>query len=347
MGPRQRTREEHGHRARGAGRLGRAGAVTIKSVLSHKVYGKYGKLYAEDPITYAQYKDLAALYNQEVSAEILVRGTSNPLMAMARRAPVDVNFAVTDGSRVLYSGKYKQLPEGTTAWDVFKQMVPAGNYQHKGSYVSSITGPDGTVLAEKSRGPNSGWLYSVNGTTPSVGLAGYTLEDGDKLVLFFTDDGSAYGHWEWPSVDGSPSEGSQGSGTSSPAPEGSQGSGTSSTAPEGSQGSGTSSTEQPGYEPDTPDAFELVNWVKAPGVKEGDQVLITSSDGTSRIAQPLVVFEDAYVPLASGESYEIVEADLETAEAEWWHFYLVVLIIAIIGIGTTAVVRLWKKGERS
>lgn len=50
-------------------------AVTIKSVLSHKVYGKYGKLYAEDPITYAQYKDLAALYNQEVSAEILVRGT--------------------------------------------------------------------------------------------------------------------------------------------------------------------------------------------------------------------------------------------------------------------------------
>ena len=322
-------------------------AVTIKSVLSHKVYGKYGKLYAEDPITYAQYKDLAALYNQEVSAEILVRGTSNPLMAMARRAPVDVNFAVTDGSRVLYSGKYKQLPEGTTAWDVFKQMVPAGNYQHKGSYVSSITGPDGTVLAEKSRGPNSGWLYSVNGTTPSVGLAGYTLEDGDKLVLFFTDDGSAYGHWEWPSVDGSPSEGSQGSGTSSPAPEGSQGSGTSSTAPEGSQGSGTSSTEQPGYEPDTPDAFELVNWVKAPGVKEGDQVLITSSDGTSRIAQPLVVFEDAYVPLASGESYEIVEADLETAEAEWWHFYLVVLIIAIIGIGTTAVVRLWKKGERS
>ena len=148
-------------------------AVTIKSVLSHKVYGKYGKLYAEDPITYAQYKDLAALYNQEVSAEILVRGTSNPLMAMARRAPVDVNFAVTDGSRVLYSGKYKQLPEGTTAWDVFKQMVPAGNYQHKGSYVSSITGPDGTVLAEKSRGPNSGWLYSVNGTTPSVGLAGY------------------------------------------------------------------------------------------------------------------------------------------------------------------------------
>lgn len=123
---------------------------------------------------------------------------------------------MTDGSRVLYSGKYKQLPEGTTAWDVFKQMVPAGNYQHKGSYVSSITGPDGTVLAEKSRGPNSGWLYSVNGTTPSVGLAGYTLEDGDKLVLFFTDDGSAYGHWEWPSVDGSPSEGSQGSGTSSP-----------------------------------------------------------------------------------------------------------------------------------
>lgn len=290
-------------------------------MLSHKVYGKYGKLYAEDPITYAQYKDLAALYNQEVSAEILVRGTSNPLMAMARRAPVDVNFAVTDGSRVLYSGKYKQLPEGTTAWDVFKQMVPAGNYQHKGSYVSSITGPDGTVLAEKSRGPNSGWLYSVNGTTPSVGLAGYTLEDGDKLVLFFTDDGSAYGHWEWPSVDGSPSEGSQGSGTSSP--------------------------EQPGYEPDTPDAFELVNWVKAPGVKEGDQVLITSSDGTSRITQPLVVFEDAYVPLASGESYEIVEADLETAEAEWWHSYLVVLIIAIIGIGTTAVVRLWKKGKRS
>ena len=32
-----------------------------------------GKLFADVPISYAQYKDLAGLYNQEVSAEILVR----------------------------------------------------------------------------------------------------------------------------------------------------------------------------------------------------------------------------------------------------------------------------------
>ncbi len=292
--------------------------VTIKSVLSHEVYGKYGELYAKDPVRYAQYKDFAPLYGQEVSAQVLVRGTNNPSLASARTAAVNANFAVTDGSRVLYSGIYQGLPEGTTAWDVFKQMVPAGKYQHKGSYVSSITGPDGIMLAEKSRGLKSGWLYSVNGTMPNVSLGNYVLENGDELVLFFTDDGSAYGHWEWPNA-------TDGSG----APD-----------PDGTQDPEVLNPDEPLQNPNVP---ELANWTKVSNVKEGDQVLITSSDGMTRTVQPLMVADDAYVPLASGDSFEVLGTTDGADVVPWWDYWWLILIGAAAGVGITVLARRPKK----
>lgn len=53
-----------------------------------------------------------------------------------------------------------------------------------GTYISSIKG-----LAEFSNGPNSGWMYSVNGTYMDVdGYAVQTLADGDDVVWKYTDD---------------------------------------------------------------------------------------------------------------------------------------------------------------
>ena len=43
-------------------------------------------------------------------------------------------------------------------------------------------------LYEKDRGPESGWLYMVNGEMPLVGCDQYEMVDGDMLEFRFVDD---------------------------------------------------------------------------------------------------------------------------------------------------------------
>lgn len=66
-------------------------------------------------------------------------------------------------------------------------------------YVRSMT-KDGRTLAEFTNGKNSGWMYKVNGELPDVGLTDCTIEDGDTIVWFYTNDwmtvpGASGGSW--------------------------------------------------------------------------------------------------------------------------------------------------------
>ena len=54
--------------------------------------------------------------------------------------------------------------------------------------MQAITAPDGTRVAELSKGQNSGWLFRVNGDIPEVAMDAYRLEDGDEIEVFFTAD---------------------------------------------------------------------------------------------------------------------------------------------------------------
>lgn len=49
-----------------------------------------------------------------------------------------------------------------------------------------IDGIGGVVASKVS--PTSGWLYEVNGNSPSVGADSYVLQDGDKIVWTFYKD---------------------------------------------------------------------------------------------------------------------------------------------------------------
>jgi len=51
------------------------------------------------------------------------------------------------------------------------------------TYVSSING-----LAEFDNGPNSGWMYKVNGIIPNVTYDQLVLKNGDSVEWFYTDD---------------------------------------------------------------------------------------------------------------------------------------------------------------
>lgn len=56
-----------------------------------------------------------------------------------------------------------------------------------GNYITSIT-YDATTLAEFTNGSNSGWMYTLNGRYPNLGVAEQTLKSGDVIVFHYSDD---------------------------------------------------------------------------------------------------------------------------------------------------------------
>ena len=63
-----------------------------------------------------------------------------------------------------------------------------------GNYIDSIRG-----LAEFTNGADSGWMYTLNGKHPDLGVGEQTVADGDLIVFHYTDDYTAEldkGTWE-------------------------------------------------------------------------------------------------------------------------------------------------------
>ncbi len=79
-------------------------------------------------------------------------------------------------------------------------MIPSG----------SGNTPVGEKLAEFSNGPNSGWMYRVNGIIVSRGYAEQILTDGDEVLWFYTDDYTAEKNYEDGWNPGNPVGGSTG-----------------------------------------------------------------------------------------------------------------------------------------
>lgn len=56
-------------------------------------------------------------------------------------------------------------------------------------YVSAVKNPaTGEWMEEFTTGENSGWMYTVNGLHPNMGLSAYMLADGDSFIFHYTDD---------------------------------------------------------------------------------------------------------------------------------------------------------------
>mgnify|MGYP000383644023 FL=1 len=180
--------------------------VTIRSELSSETLGKYAARYPDNA-------DFQALSHQAVSAKVTVVGTTPVAPTPIDPTPIDptpvdpapidptpvdpnpetitVTFQLhTDTEAWILPTVVRDLPEGTTAFDVFKQVLAANGYTYdaKGSYVQAVTAPDGTKVAELSKGQYSGWMYRVNGEFPDTYMGAYELEDGDGIEVFFTAD---------------------------------------------------------------------------------------------------------------------------------------------------------------
>ena len=167
-------------------------AVKIDSALSSETLGKYGELYKNDPETYAKYAPLADLYYREVSVDTVVRGKYTAA-AVTKPEPIEETATVTftlkaDKDAWIDRLSVADLPDGTTALEVFTQILDKNGYTYvnKGGYISSVTSPDGTTLAELTDGKYSGWLYKVNGKMPDVMMSAYGIKNGDKIVVYYT-----------------------------------------------------------------------------------------------------------------------------------------------------------------
>lgn len=82
------------------------------------------------------------------------------------------------------------VSNNSTVWDVIKLLLEDNNMtcsNPTGNYIESIT-KNGEVLEQFSNGTNSGWLYSLNGEYPELGVSEQYLEDGDIIILHYTDD---------------------------------------------------------------------------------------------------------------------------------------------------------------
>ena len=165
--------------------------VTVSSELSSETLGKYAARYPDN-------KDFQALSCQPVSVELTVPGTEPVTPTPVDPTPVEpdhkalsVTFQLhTDTEMWIAPSVIGDLPEGTTAMDVFRQVLTANGYSYeaKGSYVQAVIKPDGTKVAEFSKGPNSGWVFRVNGEFPDVAMQDCRLSDGDVIEVFFTAD---------------------------------------------------------------------------------------------------------------------------------------------------------------
>lgn len=97
---------------------------------------------------------------------------------------VTVTVSVTSSSvgNPVSSGGTFTFNEGATVYDALCALGLSVNAHGSsyGTYVSAIGG-----LAEKQHGGTSGWMYSVNGTTPMTACSNYVLSNGDNVVWYY------------------------------------------------------------------------------------------------------------------------------------------------------------------
>lgn len=111
-----------------------------------------------------------ALTSAELDAETVAALPSDGYLLSA----TEVEF--TDGESVL------EVLRRTAQEHALTLDVVDGEYP----YVNAIG-----ELAGGSAGPMSGWLFSVNGEYPSVGVADIKVQAGDAIVFSYTCDGGA------------------------------------------------------------------------------------------------------------------------------------------------------------
>lgn len=113
----------------------------------------------------------------------------NLLANLDRMTPEKVNLVPEDG--MILETVEVEFSGGESVFDVFRRTLRSETihfeYVDASMYDSVYIEGIGNIY-EYDCGPQSGWMYSVNGVYPGLGCSAYTLADGDVIVFAYTCD---------------------------------------------------------------------------------------------------------------------------------------------------------------
>ena len=108
----------------------------------------------------------------------------------AGKACISVNAGGVEGKDVIIEKEYYEFAPGETVYDL---LVDAAR---KNGVALDVSGAGAFIyikaidfIYERAHGELSGWVYTVNGVSASVGCASYPLSDGDIIEWSYTTDG--------------------------------------------------------------------------------------------------------------------------------------------------------------
>lgn len=96
-----------------------------------------------------------------------------------------VSIQVSGDNGIIVSRTDIDVDSGDTVMDVLKNILDERgiSYYISGGYVKSING-----LAEFDKGPKSGWMFNLNGTTINASASDYEVSNGAYIYWFYTSD---------------------------------------------------------------------------------------------------------------------------------------------------------------
>ena len=158
------------------------GVVTAHGAGRAYVYARSNPYtYSAETITVAENPDDA----EDVSVSFTLIGEEN----------LGKNFVLNDNTENTYSvwisKKTYTVKKGSSVGELFKDVLDENGMKYQGAdrgYVSSIQSPDGEWLGEFTNGKYSGWMYTVNGDHPDVGLNEYYLSGDEDIIWHYVDD---------------------------------------------------------------------------------------------------------------------------------------------------------------
>ena len=102
---------------------------------------------------------------------------------------ISVAVSIEPGSgSAWYSGSVRVAEGATVEQALETAAAQAGLILNiKDGYLRAVI-RSGVTLGQYDEGPNSGWLYKVNGKAPDVGIADYQLNGGETVTVYYTAD---------------------------------------------------------------------------------------------------------------------------------------------------------------
>lgn len=102
---------------------------------------------------------------------------------------ISVAVSIEPGSgSAWYSGSVRVAEGATVEQALETAAAQAGLILNiKDGYLRAVI-RSGVTLGQYDEGPNSGWLYKVNGKAPNVGIADYQLKGGETVTVYYTAD---------------------------------------------------------------------------------------------------------------------------------------------------------------